>query len=238
MLGYIRRCQPRTSQTCSSSPWPLAADATASVASSSLSLGGAGSFSWNRCPTGQTCVNGVCKICPMLMCMTIYCPLEQQQMQYNDGCRTCPICPGGGSGSCTSDSDCGAGQACVSMGLYRRCQPRVTGQNCFAWPSLATDFSASSVALGTSASLYGSRCPSGQVCINGACQPCPMPPCAQPLCLGGNLIPTTMANGCPGCPRCSGGGGSCTGIYCSFLPCCPPVATYGQAQCRDCGLRG
>jgi hypothetical protein len=136
-----RRCQirPVGGQRCFDWPYNAAADMSSSMVSASASARiypGLG-----RCPSGQVCVNGVCKTCPALFCPLVYCPPYLPEKQYgSDGCPQCPKCNFGGGG----------------------------GGRCSNWPyAMAADVSSMSAA----ASFYPSnRCPPGQTCVNGVCQ--------------------------------------------------------------------
>lgn len=178
-------------------------------------------------------VGGVCRIgltrppcgnnCRPPICPLIFCSGPQTTPTDHNGCPLCPICGVGNGGFCLTDANCPAGQECAGSGLLRRCRPRIS-RTCRPWllSSSTTDValsadssdSLSDSSLSASASLLypggWNRCPSGQVCINGECVPCPIVDCIPPPCPF-SLIPQTLSNGCPGCPRCPN---TCFGSNC------------------------
>lgn len=233
-IGSIGRCIARTCRNIFA-----ASDLSASASTSDVDVASASSLTlpWNTCPSGYRCVNGQCKMCPAIRCANPNCPGGTRTPTDSNGCPGCPVCIDRG---CTDDSSCPAGQQCVRIGSFGTCQVRT----CFSLPFAASDAATAVSAAPSfaadasmSSSLYPwNRCPAGQRCVNGVCRVCPVVDCLPPVCDGGTLVPSTMSNGCPGCPKCEGGNGdSCfSDASCPAGQQCVRIGFYGKCQKRKC----
>jgi len=128
----------------------------------------------NGCPPCAQCQ----KHCVKPRCAAPACPLAQQETLK--GANNCPLCPH--CMTCTVDTDCKtvnsycSAQKCVSY--------LMPGAQCASMSAIATT----------------QRCITGTSCTGGVCKCAPLRPC--PKLSNCATQPTTLSNGCPGCPSC------------------------------------